>query len=711
MPLFLRAVGVALAGLLFGPASFAAQAPTPPGPAGTPRLPVAARQVVDYDISVALDAERKELTGRERIVWRNPATDANDPGSTVSELWFHLYWNAFRNNRSTFFLESGGQLRGDKALPDGWGWVDITKIQLAGGEDLLPTLTYEHPDDDNADDRTVARVLLPRPVPPGGEVTVDVEFHARIPKAFARAGYKDNFYAVTQWFPKLGVFEPRGMRGRASSGWNCHQYHANSEFYADYGRFKVEMTVPKDFVLGATGIEVSRRENAGGTTTHLYEQADVHEFAWSADPRFVEVHDRFVADREVKPAEYAATARLLDRSLQEVQLRDVEIRLLLQPGHEPQIARHLAAAKLAIKWFGLWYGAYPYPTLTMIDPAPGAHGASGVEYPTLIFCGTTYSGNFWPGNRYREPEVVTVHEFGHQYWYALVGSNEFEEAWLDEGFNTYSTAKVLDLGYGRTTSILSLMGLELGAAEFDRLRNSRERRFDQIDTVSWGFSRGNYGFNAYSRPALMLETLEGRLGSETMARVMRTYHERWRFAHPRGADFFAVAEEISGEDLAGFFSQTVGSPGVLDPAVVELSSERAPELRGKVERDGASVSIGDEDAAQRESEADEEGTRPYRSIVNLRHRGELLLPVDVELRFEGRPPERRVWNDGRRWARWVYERPEKLLEVRLDPDGKLALDADRLDNARRTEPHPAAARKLAAGFLFWVQQGLALLGM
>jgi hypothetical protein len=201
------------------------------------------------------------------------------------------------------------------------------------------------------------------------------------------------------------------------------------------------------------------------------------------------------------------------------------------------------------------------------------------------------------------------------------------------------------------------------------------------------------------------------LGTETMARVMRTYHERFRFGHPRGADFYAVAEEVSGRELDDFFAQTVESPGVLDPAILDLTSEPAPQARGKVLQDGTEVEIDEKKAVELERAADENETRNYRSILQLRQRGEVILPVEVELTFDGKEPERRLWDDGKRWAKWEFERPEKLLEVRLDPDGKLALDADRLNNARRTEPDPAAARKLATGLLFWLQQGMALLGM
>jgi len=196
-----------------------------------------------------------------------------------------------------------------------------------------------------------------------------------------------------------------------------------------------------------------------------------------------------------------------------------------------------------------------------------------------------------------------------------------------------------------------------------------------------------------------------------MARVMRTYHERFRFGHPRGADFYAVAEEISGRELDSFFAQTVESPGVLDPAILDLTSEPAQHARGRIVENGKEIDIDEEKAVELERAADENETRGFRSVVELRQRGEVILPVEVELLFDGKEPERRLWDDGQRWAKWEFERPEKLLEVRLDPDGKLVLDADRLNNERRLEPEPAAARKLATGFLFWLQQGMALLGM
>src|SRR5262245_3948954 len=238
---------------------------------------------------------------------------------------------------------------------------------------------------------------------------------------------------------------------------------------------------------------------------------------------------------------------------------------LLQPQHQPQLERLVAAAKLALKHFGLAYGRYPYPTLTVVDPARGAMGSAGMEYLTFITGGTSFLANRWPFARVRLPEEVIVHEIGHQFWYGLVGSNEFEEAWLDEGFTSWSTAEAMDLGYGKDTSMGELLGLRVGHLEWARLMNGPHRLFDGIRQPAWKYSSSAaYVFNSYSRPDLVLRTLEGRLGRRTMARVMRTYSERWRFRHPGSDDFYAVAHEVSGEDLRPFFAALVEQTGLVD---------------------------------------------------------------------------------------------------------------------------------------------------
>jgi hypothetical protein len=714
-----RRPGPALA-FAFASAALAAR-PSPADP-----LPGKAVHAVDYDMRVRLDADAKTLDGRQRIVWRNPASEP------VGELWFHLYLNAFRNSRSTFFKESGGRLRGDRMAEDGWGWISVKSVRRADGVDLAAGATFEHPDDDNAEDRTVWRVPLPEPVPPRGEVALDVAFEAKLPRVFARTGHFRDYFLVGQWFPKLAVYEPAGRRGRATGGWNCHQFHANSEFYADFGRYRVEITLPRRFVVGATGRRTARRENADGTSTHVFEQADVIDFAWTASPRFVEVRSTFSAEKDVTPREYAEAADLVGRSLDEMRLTDVEVTVLLQPQRAAQAERHLRAAKAGLKWFGLWYGRYPYPTLTVVDPAFGAGGSGGMEYPTFITAGTSMLLNRWPFDRVLAPEEVIVHEFGHQYWQSMVATNEFEEAWLDEGLTTYSTAKAMARAYGPWA--VQLLGLRIAGDDTSRVMNNADRTFDAIRTRAWGFSPGNYGFNSYHRVDLTLRTLESFLGPRTMARVMRTYHERWRFRHPASEDFYAVAAEVAGRDLRPFFERTVEKPGILDDEVASVRSERVPEPSGVFGEGDAMTTVARKEARKKERERDRSGGRPWRTVVVVRRRGTVALPTSLRLQYEGGRTQEVVllehdYEGGRveeapllggplggeawlgPWKRLELTGEQRLVSATLDPEDRLAIDVNRLNNSCRVDPDGRAAAHWGARFLFWLQQLLALVGL
>jgi hypothetical protein len=620
-------------------------------------------RIASYDLAVTLDPAAKTLSGRGTIVWRNPSTD------TVPDLWFHLYLNAFRDRESTFWRESGGQLRGFAMPSNGWGSIEVTALRIHGGADLLPSLVFAAPDDGNAKDRTVARVALPAPVRGGETLTLDVAFTARLPKAYARTGYAGDYFLVGQWFPKLAVYEPAGRRGRAAGGWNAHQFHADSEFYADFGRYRVAMTVPSRFVVGATGVRVATRANPGGTTTYTYEQDDVHDFAWAASPSFVEIVRRFDAARAVTAGEYAEAAARLDRPIDQLRLGDVEVRLLVQPGHRPQAERYLAAAMFAIERFGLAYGPYPHPTLTIVDPPEDAIGTGGMEYPTFFTAGTLALFNGWPFDRVREPEEVVVHEFAHQYFQGLLASNEFEEPWLDEGMTTYVTGLALEAMFGADRSVFALAGLHGG--EIDQLRAGLDRRrgTEMIRQAAWTYADG-YAFNAYFRPALTLRTLGALVGERTMARIMRTYAERWRFGHPSSDDFYRVASEVAGRDLTPFFHQTIESPAIVDYALGEVEST------------------------------------PGRTVVVVRRFGDLQAPVDVAFKFAGRPVERRRWDGVARQARFEFGDGAALEWVDVDPDRTIALDVSWLNNGRRLSADRRPAASLAARWLLAVQQVL-----
>ena len=168
---------------------------------------------------------------------------------------------------------------------------------------------------------------------------------------------------------------------------------------------------------------------------------------------------------------------------------------------------------------------------------------------------------------------------------------------------------------------------------------------------------------------------------------MRTYHERFRFGHPSSDDFFAVASEVAGRDLRDFFRQVIESPGVLDDAVIDVDSERLSPDRGVLEEPDGRKTVTSKDAEK----ASKDGAL-YRSTVQLRRLGEVTLPVEVTLHFDGgAPPEKRTFEPGARWARWRYERKERLVSAAIAPR---PLDLDRLNDTRRAEPDAARRHAL-----------------
>ena len=230
------------------------------------------------------------------------------------------------------------------------------------------------------------------------------------------------------------------------------------------------------------------------------------------------------------------------------------MRLLLQPEHARPGRPALRRDAHALKYYGEWFGAYPYGHITIVDPAYQS-GAGGMEYPTLFTAGTRWLA---PSRRHAAPEGVTVHEAGHQFWYGIVGNNEFEDAWMDEGFNTFSTARAMaqvyrpELPRRCATSAASFRGssgTSCSAARTDgnRLagyrRDGEERR--AVRRRRYRYFPATGGSITYNKTALWLNTLERWLGWPTLQRIMPDALRRWKFKHPKPDDFFAVANEVS----------------------------------------------------------------------------------------------------------------------------------------------------------------------
>jgi hypothetical protein len=631
-----------------------------------------AARIVNYEISARLDTKLRAVEGHETLTW------LNDSSEEVRELRFHLYMNAFRDEKSTFQHEADGHPE-----KDALGWIDVKSLRIAGGADLTKSMRFLHPDDDNAEDRTVMAVTLPEPLKAGRSISLEIDFHTKLGHVSARTGYHGDFYMVAQWFPKIGVWEKAGQRYATRGQWNCHQFHANSEFYADFGRYAVSLTVPSNYVVGATGVQESRREDpAAKTATYRFVQEDVHDFAWTASPLFLRIERAFEPEREVSGRELAETAKLLGIPEKEASLQMVRMILLIQPEHAAQIERHFKALRAGLKYFGLWYGKYPYPTITLVDPPYGGGAAGGMEYPTLFTAGTRWMVS----ERRQSPEMVVVHEFGHQFWYGMVANNEFEEAWLDEGFNTYSTSKILDKVYGpQDLSSWSrwLRGPGVGWDALNRGAYLSGAKTDSLLRNVWEYYDGSsYGINSYARAGLTLRTLENYLGEATMARILRTYFQRWRYRHPSTRDFIQVANEVSGQDLKWFFDQFVYGSNVVDYKVGEVESRET----------------GDKKKQQ------------YESVVKIRREGEAIVPVEIRVRFADGKTADRKWDGEYRWVKYTFTGPAKVESVEVDPGRKILLDVNFANNSYREDVAAKPLFKWWQNLLFWAESLLLTAG-
>ncbi len=656
--------------------------PEPPNlPAPQPGT-VLSDRVVTYQIDVRLEPETRTLIGRQTLQWTNKSPDP------VADVQLHLYWNAFKNENSTFFRElEGDGLRFETEAyePEDFGYIDVTSFST-GGVELVQQLEFIQPDDDNPDDQTVARIPLPQPVPPGGTATFEVTFTSHVPRVIARTGVYEDFYFIGQWFPKVGVLEYPHLRHATRTAWNCHQFHAHSEFYADFGVYDVSITVPTRYKVGATGQRVEAKENGDQTTTYRYHQEDVHDFGWTAWPGFLEIDEPFEVEG----------------------LPKVNIHLMIPSEQSEAIASTLQATKDALKGFGEAWFPYPYPQITVVVVPFNAGEAGGMEYPTLI---TTWS-NLHPSDDPGFSIGTTIHEFGHQYWYGMLASNEFEEPWLDEGINTYGTGLLMDrIGSRIRVTFHPILGYPLEfnwpmIGQFDLYRGAAMMGVQSpLVSSTWQFQDGgDYSQSSYARSAATLKTLELYLGEETMGHVMRTYARRFAFHHPDSEDFFAVAEEVSGEDLDWFIDQYFRNTVVVDYAVTEISVEKTGDETGYMERNGARSLVKEEDQPKRGKDVG-----PFRSTVVVERRKDGTFPVTIRVSFDDGTHLIEAWDGRSRWKKLEYERQHKVVSAEVDPEHRVWFDIDRLNNGRSAEPSHLAPLRLASFLMNLEQVALTLL--
>ena len=639
-------------------------------------------RVANYQIEATLDPVRHTIDGRQKLTWRNRSE------VEVRSIYLHLYMNAFAGDDSTFFTEQRHSGRGFRSGVDTgegqWGHIALRSVTQGG---VKVAWSFVQPDNGPATDKTVVRFDLPAPVAAGQTTVIDIDFLTKLPRVIARTGYFGSFHLVAQWFPKIGVLELPGERGATAPRWNVHEHHLESEFYADFGNYDIKLTAPKDYAIGATGQLQAPPVEKNGMLTHHYVQGDVHDFAWTAD------------NRSATPLQDSWTGPGSPK---------VALSVIYPPEMKASATAAMQAAKDSLAYFSRTLGPYPYKTLTVVVPPFNAAEAGGMEYPTFITV---------EGYTKVEPKTmnafnidfVTIHEFGHGYFYGILASNEHEEPMLDEGLNEYWNYRMLRERKQEIYPVpgwLKAIGVTASFHGFDAERTGtpREEPADPVGANAYGRLQGIGP--AYSRTATMMRDLEERIGKEATERAFKEYYKRWKFRHPSVADLREALAEASGQRAAveTVFAQQVYATAKIDDRVDKFSSDEVLPQRGTREVKGAWI-----EETEKAIEARVEQSRsawkkanpapkagagpfPYRTSVVVRRRG-AAVPQTVLVKFADGSVETAVWDNDARWQRFTWVKPARAVSVELDPQRKHYLDVNKLDDTRTLAKDGSAARR------------------
>jgi hypothetical protein len=606
-------------------------------------------------MDITLHAEDHQYTGHQTLTYTNNSPD------TLHTVYYHLYFNAFQPE--SMFAERHRHLPDPDGRtvprifnldPDEQGWHRIRSLTQDG-----ETVDYDVTD-------TVLRVDLAEPIPPGASTTFDMRWRAQVPLQTRRSGRDSRGdsidYTMTQWYPKMAEYDERG--------WHAN-FYVNREYYAPYGSFDVEITLPAEYTIGATGV-LQNPENVGhgydiegnGTwrpsdgppdadsLTWHFTAENVHNFAWSADPDYI--HDKVEAD--------GTTHHIL---------------------YKPEVAEQWTPLKQDMpnltSFFSEEYGDYPYPQMTV---AQGGDG--GMEYPMFTVVTSYNRPTFDEKAGYRSVLGTTVHEFAHMWYYAALGSNEADYAWMDEGFTSYATSE----------GMAHLTDGTAGHSPLSIVRLQKMGLFEPLDTpADWYETNLGYGVASYPGGELYVDLLGYVMGEENRDGWLKRYFRERTFQHPDPNDLELFAEQESGLMLDWYFYQFTESTRQLDDEIDDLETTRTGE--------------------------------GYEASFTLEREGTIRMPHDVKLTLEdgstqwvnvplasmhGHKPVPDDWIVTEPWP-WVQ--PEASFSVsvsapvesaELDPNGRTP-DVNRLNNSTDV---PLRTRFLHAPESNWSQYELGI---
>ena len=527
------------------------------------------QQEVNYTINVTLNDKDHTLSAFEEFEYINHSPN------TLDVMYIHLWPNAYKNGKTALGKQQyeGGETDLTFGPEEIKGWIDSLNFK-ADGQTVSWSL-----DPANID---IAILKLNTPLASGQRVKISTPFKVKIPSgSISRLGHIGQSYQITQWYPKPAVYD--------KNGWNAIPYLNQGEFYSEYGSFDVSITLPENYVVGATGdlqtqseIDflnakhedtkknikemLQQKQGRGGRTefpassttfkTIRYTQTRVHDFAWFADKRYAV--SRSEVELPHSKRKVTTWAMWVPHNTFTWQYADEYLRD-------------------GTYYYSLWNGDYPYNQVTAVDGTISAGG--GMEYPNVTVIGSSSTKE--------ELEVVIVHEVGHNWFYGILGSNERVHGWMDEGMNTLNEVRYIQTKYpdNQRMSDMVLNGRfhmndldhhDMGDISYRMIAHFGE---DQpIETHSAEFSSANYGIIMYQKTGLVFYYLKDYLGEELFDQCMYAYFEEWKFKHPQPEDMRSVLEKTSGKDLSWLFEDLIQTTNHVDYKISSVKRSKTGTL-------------------------------------------------------------------------------------------------------------------------------------
>ncbi len=563
------------------------------------------KPALSYRIEGALDTAKKEFSGVCLVRLENRTPKALD------KLVFNLYPNAFRNTGTTYMRESGG-LKGEaKPLLDS-GFLVVEKASDGGGNDLTSGAKL---------DETIYTLPLRTPIGSGQTGTVELKFKTHFPRPIERIGWtKDGAFILAQWYPILAKLDGDG-------DFKAYPFHFMSEFYSNFADYDVWLTLPKGYSFEATGYPVGD-SILGGERRYHFQAQTVVDFAAMASPKMKSYSRIF---------------------------QGVLVTFFGPPANAAKLSEIFTVAESTLSYCGRTYGPYPYKKLVIAEAPVGA--GSGMEFPMFVTASFSRLPPLIGKLFFRD---IITHENAHQYWYQLVATNQFEEPWLDEGFTTYTTAKILERYHPIHPILVTRLGIEREPFSQNMLFLKRFGVYDSLTSKSWEFlSPPQYFSNVYSKTYLWLSSIERHIGSLRTNVMLQTYYEKYRFSHPTTKDFLKIAADFVPDSILTPLTKWLyGPPPACDFAVGNFASKKEKEkiFKGKIE---------------------------------LFNRGDFAFPVAVRVTFENGATKDTTWTGEPKAARMEVAGPAKIRSVEINPGRKLALEADYSNNFKTTSGNKA----------------------